>query len=159
MSLLTTTSMSLLTTILYLLDEADVDGYDLTPDNTDITVDGDAFWKEMEREGLKVKEPRTAFGFSIRLVQGFGKVALDAPDGVPSYSQTISTWHAEADGDETLRQLAWRRYKLLPDNMKEDKWPNLINGAETLQQMTEVFDQVSKMWRVAQWRKRMGVAA
>ena len=151
--------MSLLTTILYLLDEADIDGYDLTPENTDITVDGDAFWKEMEREGLKVAEPRTAFGFPIILKQGTGKVEIDGFHEHITFSQPVELWDIEVDGDDTLRRLTWKRYKLLPEKMKEDKWPNLINGAETLQQMTDVFDKVSKLWRVAQWRKRMGVAA
>jgi hypothetical protein len=151
--------MSLLTTILYLLDEADVDGYELTPQNTEVTVDGDAFWKEMERERLKTTEPRTAFGFPIRLVQGSGKVEIDGFYEHITFSQPVSEWHNEANGDETLRQLTWRRYKLLPDSMKDDKWPNLINGAETLQQMTDVFDRVSALLRVAQWRKRMEIAA
>lgn len=150
--------MSLLTTILYLLDEADCDGYDLTPENTDITIDGDAFWKEMEREGLKVTEPRTAFGFPIILKASTGKVELDGFCEHMSYWQPIRLWHAEADGDDTLKQITWKRYKLLPANMQDDLWPARINGCETLQQMTDVFDKVSKMWRVAQWRKRMGVA-
>lgn len=150
--------MSLLTTILYLLDEADVDGYELTPENTDITVDGDAFWKEMEGEGLKVTEPRTAFGFPIILKQGTGKVEIDGFHEHATLSRPISEWQIEADGDETLKQLAWKRYKLLPENMKDDLWPARINGAETLQQVADAFDKVSKLWRVAQWRKRMGVA-
>lgn len=150
--------MSLLTTILCLLDEAESDGYELTARNTDITVDGDAFWKEMDREGLKVSEPRSAFGFPIFLKAGTGTVEIDGFTEYATYSRPIEDWHDEADGDETLRQLTWRRYKLLPDSIKNDKWPNRIYGAETLQQMTDVFDRVSKMWRVAQWRKRMVVA-
>ena len=150
--------MSLLTTILHLLDEADCDGYELTPDNTEITVDGDAFWAEMEHEGLKVDEPRSAFGFPIALEAGTGKVEIDGFHEHQTFYVPIDEWQVEAE-PETLRQAAWRRYKTLPENMKDAQWPVRINGAETLQQMTDVFDRVSKMWRVAQWRKRMGVAA
>lgn len=152
--------MSLLTTIQKMLDEAEVlHGYELTPENTDITVDGDAFWKEMEREGLRVTEPRSAFGFPIILKANIGKAEIDGFSEFATYSQPVSYWHTEASGDETLRQITWRQYKTLPESMKDAKWPALINGAETLQQMTDVFDRVSKLWRVAQWRKRMEVAA
>jgi hypothetical protein len=149
--------MSLLTTILHLLDEAEVDGRDPTPANTDFTVDVDAFWKEMDREGLKVAEPHTAFGFNIFLREGIGGIWLSTLGYESILAMPIGEWHDDPNGDETLRQLAWRRYKLLPDDMKDDKWPNLINGAETLQQMTDVFRKVSALWRAAKWRKAMAV--
>jgi hypothetical protein len=144
--------MTLLASIQYLLDLAEGDGYEIDPDTCDITVDRDAFWKEMEREGLKVSEPYKAFGHTIILKSDFGKLQIDGFHEHKTYELPIADWKFGED-EETLKQATWRQYKTLPDNMKSMEIVNLIYGAETLQQATAIAMRVSSLWFAACWRK------
>jgi hypothetical protein len=146
--------MALLTTILQLLDQADCGGYELDPKSIDITVDGDAFWREMEREGLKASEPRTAFGFNVILKAGYGKVEIDGFHEHLAYSSPMSEWE---NGGETFRQAIWRQYKTLPQDMKDDRWPNLIHAADTLKQISDLSSRIEAMWRIGLRRRAVGI--
>lgn len=150
--------MSMFTSMLYLLDNAEADGVSIEPDKCQFVVDREAFWKEIDREQLHTSEPLMAFGHYVYLRSGLGHVELrcldelghdyDAASPANRYVPT-GDWQLDADGDETLRQMAWRMYKKLPEVMKDPRWANLIFTAETMQQMTELYLRVEALRRAS----------
>jgi len=150
--------MSMFTSMLYLLDEAKADGINTGKDHCQFVIDRDAFWREIEREWLKVSEPLSAFGKYIFLQSGLGRVELRCLDELghryddDSRSRRFvltEDWQVEANGDETLKQMAWRMYKSLPEVMKDDRWPYLINAAETMQQMSDLYVRIEALRRAS----------
>lgn len=150
--------MSMFTSMLYLLDQAEGDGLSTHPDKCQFVVDREAFWQEVDRERLFPREPMMAFGRWVYLRSGLGHVELrcldrlghdfDAASPAKLYVPT-GDWQLEAGGDETLKQMAWRMYKSLPEILKDDRWPNLINAAETMQQMSELYARIEALRRAS----------
>ncbi len=142
--------MSLFTSMLYLLDNAEADGISTEPDRCQFVVDRKAFWDEMDRELLRASEPMSAFGRHVYLCNGISQVELrcldDRHDAKLRYVP-VGDWQLEIGGDETLKQSTWRMYKSLPEDMKDPRWADLINAAETMQQMTELHLRIEALRR------------
>lgn len=142
--------MSLFTSMLYLLDNAEADGISVEPDVCQFVVDRKLFWHEMEREMLHFSEPMCAFGRHVYLCSDINQVELrcldDRPDAKLRYVPATD-WQLEADGDEILRQSTWRVFKSLPEDMKDPRWADLINAAETMEQMTELHLRIEALRR------------